>query len=761
MKKETKKIIAAGIVMMLGCAVCGSVGAANYTEALTGTNYDDDDFNLKTHNVKYPIDTDSISRSIVGKNINITVTSDLEQNLWGADAYTSDLNKKSNLILGNENTEEINVKVSNSYQGMNEKYSPIGLFVFNGRDFEQKKSALGSEMTVTAKKLNVDVSGDNAIGIVVQNNTESSSGKDADTAGAKMTIKADDIQITSSHTGIAAYSNGELDINGDLNVTAGQDAFQVRGFSTTNVNVDGKHKTVLNGDINFGTPNEEGGDGHNSGAKIDATLNINFKGEGSAWNGKAYQEMGQTTSIELSDNPVYYGNATGLTVAFSDGAQWNVTGDSFVNHAIIENGGAINVTDGVAKMNIDTVKMDDGTVNLQGDNQNIKVNQVAGDGTVSTQSLSNKMAIATKAADTNIKVEGSGAIGDQILAGKSSLNDLASVVSNKEGTQSVANAVETEEGEIAGKITAQVGEDGKVITQSIERAVNTSNQAISNMATLSLMTWRQENNDMNKRLGELRASQGQQGVWARMARGQAKYGAQSIKNQYNYYQLGYDSKISDTWTLGGAFTYTDGESSYTNGSGTNKHTGFAIYGSNLRDDGSFIDIIAKYAHMKNDFDVNGGVGKGDYSTNGYSLSAEYGKRFQQDGFWIEPQAELTYGKVSSADFKTANGATVHQDSMDSLVGRLGFSLGKDLSKGNVYVRASYLYDFQGDASITMMKDGAATPFRTDIGGSWWEFGVGTNLNLGKDTHFYLDVETTAGGDVDTPWQWNAGVRFSF
>ena len=42
------------------------------------------------------------------------------------------------------------------------------------------------------------------------------------------------------------------------------------------------------------------------------------------------------------------------------------------------------------------------------------------------------------------------------------------------------------------------------------------------MESLSLMTWRQENNDMNKRLGEVRASEGSQGIWARMARGQSK-----------------------------------------------------------------------------------------------------------------------------------------------------------------------------------------------------------------------------------------------
>ena len=412
---------------------------------------------------------------------------------------------------------------------------------------------------------------------------------------------------------------------------------------------------------------------------------------------------------------------------------------------------------------LNSLKLNNGVVNLDSDkldaNSPVKVENISGNGTITTNSLDNKLVIDDKAAGTKLKVEGSGEIGDKILAGKATLEDLAATA--KVGDKTASDEVETQDGIIAGKMSAKVGADGKIDASTVKRAIQQHNQAVSSMANLSLMTWRQENNDMNKRLGEVRASEGSQGIWARMARGQSKYGAQGIKNQYNYYQLGYDTKISGDWILGGAFTYTDGDSSYTNGSGTNKHTGFAVYGSNLRDDGSFIDLIAKYAHMKNDFDVNGGVGGGDYSTNGLSFSAEYGKRFHQEGYWIEPQAELTYGRVSSADFTTKNGASVHQDSMDSLVGRLGFSLGKDIKQGNVYVRASYLYDFQGDTSVTMSRGGAATPFKTDLGGGWWEFGVGTNLDLGHDTHFYLDVETTAGGDVDTPWQWNAGVRYSF
>ena len=71
-------------------------------------------------------------------------------------------------------------------------------------------------------------------------------------------------------------------------------------------------------------------------------------------------------------------------------------------------------------------------------------------------------------------------------------------------------------------LSAKVGADGKIDASRIKTAVQQDNKAVSSMARLSLMTWRQENNDMNKRLGEVRASEGSQGIWARMARGQSK-----------------------------------------------------------------------------------------------------------------------------------------------------------------------------------------------------------------------------------------------
>lgn len=302
-------------------------------------------------------------------------------------------------------------------------------------------------------------------------------------------------------------------------------------------------------------------------------------------------------------------------------------------------------------------------------------------------------------------------------------------------------------------------EDGTAVVGHVEVTKNPFTYGIKDVNALSLMTWRAEMNDMNKRMGELRDSKGGHGIWARMVRGRTEYGM--VNNQYNQYQLGYDRTIGsdDTWTLGGAVTYTEGDSAYSAGSADNKHTGFALYGSKLNKDGSFLDVIAKYARLDNDYKTIWGNGSGD--ANGFSFSAEYGKRFTQDtGFWVEPQAELTYGHVSSMSYHLGD-ISVNQDGINSLVGRLGFSLGKNIKKGNIYARASYLYDFDGDTSVHYTDGDSLRTLKQVLGGGWWEVGIGTNLNLSDIAHFYFDVEKTFGGDISIPWQWNAGIRWSF
>lgn len=303
-----------------------------------------------------------------------------------------------------------------------------------------------------------------------------------------------------------------------------------------------------------------------------------------------------------------------------------------------------------------------------------------------------------------------------------------------------------------------VNDDGTVDIDEIIK--NPDVFGTEEVGALGLISWRNELDDMNKRLGELRDSKGEHGVWVRMVRGENDY--KSLNSQYNTYQLGYDEKLSTDphWTLGAAFSYTDGDGGYDTGSFEMDHKTFTLYGSKLNDDGSYIDIVGKYSRLNHD--LRNTWGDGEYDANGYSIGVEVGKRFQQgNGFWIEPQAQLTYGHVGSANY-TAGDIKVALDGMESLIGRAGVRFGKDLDNGNIYLRASYLYDFDGETGVTFTNaEGRERSFDQDLGGGWCEVGIGTNINLSDATHLYFDIEKTYGGDITTDWKWNAGIRYSF
>lgn len=838
MKKETKKLIAAGIVMALSCGAWGSVSAqdciqvtrGSESKTITGSNII---FDKKT--VVVPEYT-SFTTSIYIKNGTVNVTADEAirfnglktptlnntgtsdfagreynagwlagnaiLNLTAKELYVGSVNAAKQgtgddgfQMKGRNNHLNILADKIVSYTGdsfINAQEGPGASEVNIGRA-DHRVGYFEAHTTWGKKDYGVAILQANegntvnlyADKVLLDGSTNPQGGVIGTGSYGTVKVDAKDLEIDGNicgtygtvdypgRTASLIIETDTLHMTGDVNIgSADSDSDHSKFSRNTEVKITANKSAVIDGNINVAGNKADNINNANDTSILNVTFNgdskitgdINVKGsDADKDTQKVIVNLGGTGNMTASKG--VYNVDNNANVNFTGGQwvinEWNTAEGKDAGNAAVKSGASVDVNGASMKVgNLETA----GTLNLKskdGKAADISAKTLKGaNGTVTTDSLENKIHAEASEA-TGLTVKGNGDIADQIAADASKAKVLANVVTsgNGDAAKSAASGIEADAGVISGGFRAAVNADGGI--EKLTEFVNTSNQAVSSMANLSLMTWRQENNDMNKRLGEVRASEGNQGIWARMARGQSKYGAQGIKNQYNYYQLGYDSKISDDWILGGAFTYTDGDSSYTNGSGTNKHTGFAVYGSNLRDDGSFIDLIAKYAHMKNDFDVNGGVGSGDYSTNGLSFSAEYGKRFHQEGYWIEPQAELTYGRVSSADFTTKNGASVHQDSMDSLVGRLGFSLGKDIKQGNVYVRASYLYDFQGDTSVTMSKGGAATTFKTDLGGGWWEFGVGTNLDLGHDTHFYLDVETTAGGDVDTPWQWNAGVRYSF
>ena len=674
---------------------------------------------------------------ITGAEINVNVNNNTG---WGI----TSMNQAKNggiVHVGDANTEKISVGVT----GKNDVYGILALRNLG-------KQGTLCETVLTGKNLEINVTSTEGWAVAVHSQNSTTPDSIGNNTASKVVLNAENIKITANakegySEGLSAMSQGEIIVNGNLALKA-DTAILARGDAIVKINEDGKHTTKLDGDMSFDY------DKATSKTKVDADVLVNLTGSESYWNGNSKVTWG-TGAI-----PEGLEKVTGIDLRINDGATWNPT---YVEAA--DQGDS-----GTAVLAQNKVTLNGGNIDLtNAKSQQVKIETLAGDkGTIKIGSEDNSLAVTKDNTATNLTVAATQQYAEKIASNDMSTaaNKLAAKVkdeTNPDGdSKTVASRVYIPETTVTGAVTADIDKNGNAA--NVKEAVNTTNAAVSDLASISLMTWRQENNDMNKRLGELRDSKGEHGAWARMVRGESKYGAQNVKNQYNYYQVGYDEKLSvnPNWTVGVALTRTEGNSTFATGTGENKHTGFALYGSYLGDNGSFVDLIAKYARLDNEFNATAGIGNGDYKTNGYSLSAEYGKRFTKDnGFWIEPQVELTYGTVGSVDYLTSKGANVHQDGMDSLVGRLGFSLGKNIKQGNVYVRASYLYDFDGDTKAIYTKEDVARSFEQDLGGGWWEVGVGTNLNLSDATHLYFDVEKTFGGNVATPWQWNAGVRWSF
>lgn len=527
-----------------------------------------------------------------------------------------------------------------------------------------------------------------------------------------MSVKAHNNLVITSSNGITNYSDGKLVVTAkNLEITATDKYGVIAGNQDLKLDVAEDIKITLNdlgktgGGVlvsdkaNLTLVNK--GTTVVEGAVVarGGSINVGFNGEGSSLTGTVTTADGAKTEL-----------------AFNDGAKWEVTGDSNVS-TLTGNSANIILSD------------DKTTVNVV-DNQNKGVN-VESTGALSDANAKDIQGMMDKLAG-NVKIE-AGITDKTVTAG---------------------------EGLIVGETSAKY-EGDKMVEGSLKEKENTVNGAISDAGAIGLMTWRNEMNDMNKRMGELRGNEAEHGVWVRMINGELEY--EGLENDTKSYQLGYDEKLSNDprWTVGVSLNYTEGDTSGDKVSAENDHKGFAIYGSKLNEDGSYLDLIAKYARLDHEFTVRGGD-KGEWNANGYSVSAEYGKRFtQESGLWYEPQIELTYGRVGAADYKVGS-RFVEQDKMDSLVGRLGLRVGKDTAKGNVYARASYLYDFDGETSVTFSdgKDAVRT-IEQDLGGGWFEVGIGANYKLSDATNLYIDVEKAFGGEVDVNWQWNAGVRYSF
>lgn len=303
---------------------------------------------------------------------------------------------------------------------------------------------------------------------------------------------------------------------------------------------------------------------------------------------------------------------------------------------------------------------------------------------------------------------------------------------------------------------------------NIEKKENGNTETINDGFASDYSLWRATNDTLRKRLGDIRSGEhGTDGVWARMYHGKLK--GQSYTDKYHTYQLGYDKTRYDEKngqrTNGIVLERSEGKLSYTAGKGETGLTALGLYTTWFGNKGHYTDIVLRAGHLDHKMNTYGEYAeRSDYDNAAYSISFEYGRQKNYEkGWFFTPQAQITLGRMNSVDFTTERGTKIDVDGLTSAIGRIGFEVGRKISpESSYYFKLGAFHEFDGDRDVSMVAaNGENLRKRYDNGDTWYEFGMGAQVQLSRNTHFYGDIERSFGGDTKKEWQVNTGIRWEF
>lgn len=728
MMKKVNKKLASAVVLGLMLAVPVGVSAAEETIdiAQTNTNIEKADSDII---FKAPVSGPSLTINN-GSGYNITAANITLDGLWQGENVFLVQNQGSKLTVSTNNI----VSTSLANTGGNIYFHAQGGDIVvnaNNISLESDSSIFWAQKNTQGDASSITVNATGDINLVSKNGADTVGAAtltENATSSSQVTITGKNVSITSKGgTAVSAsawnWNNGQLDDNyksSDKVTITAQEKLIITGEEKRAVGIVGgresdKAEISLNAkqiEINGLIKSDNG--------KIEIGTNADF--EKADITGDINANNNSDVAINLGSGSLNGAIVSDDTSAVSldmAGGIWNVDGDSRLRMLNGEGVIALNVDD---IDNVDTVEIDDA-----------------------------KNADITLAAQQDA---------DHVDDANAALAAMASAVTGLED----GTVVKIDEGILNGATQGTL--EGDTVTQVTTQDTTTTMGNMRDLASVALVAWRQEDSTLSQRLGELRNSEGDQGIWARMSRGEFEYDG-AFKNQYNYFQMGYDWAAGD-WHYGAAISHNDGQTTYAQGSGENDSTSLTLYGTWLGDKGQYTDIVVKQGKINNEYTnyAAAGVTKADYDMWGTAISAEYGQKLEMQNDWyVTPQAQLTYMRIGGEDYTASvdgKPMQVSQDGMDSFVGRIGFEAGKNISdKGSVYVKASLLHEFAGEADTYLQLGGIDNSYTQDLGDTWYECGFGVNYKTSDNSYLYADVVKTYGGDVETPWQWNAGMRWSF
>lgn len=310
-------------------------------------------------------------------------------------------------------------------------------------------------------------------------------------------------------------------------------------------------------------------------------------------------------------------------------------------------------------------------------------------------------------------------------------------------------------------------------------------------------------NSLNKRMGELRENPHSQGVWLRVFNGALSndFGLKT-KTNYTTIQTGYDYAFGNE----GSNNYLGFALSYALSTSTSEHAfdvnaqkrsvdsiysnafEVALYNSYVNDEGFYNDTIVKFSYIMSDFKINNlndptqiTSTTNDTKNFALTLSDEVGYKFalgESKEWGITPQLEVGFGYFNQSNFKQTLqdlGAFLQSnaDAVMTVRTRVGSSFSYDFKalsqlqnfNASIYLGAFYEYDYVNGGDITFRTDQITQDTANNLSHLQSDgravLNIGTNMNIKENTRIYFDFEKSFMGKINTDYQVNLGVRYSF
>lgn len=229
------------------------------------------------------------------------------------------------------------------------------------------------------------------------------------------------------------------------------------------------------------------------------------------------------------------------------------------------------------------------------------------------------------------------------------------------------------------------------------------------------------------------------------------------KGHDDFFGFGFEINLMDTTTD----VFTSESQSY----------GGFLYYTSIWNNRFYYDIALKYAYMPTDINLGSLASSTSFSAHLLNLSAEVGKKFafnsNKSFAYIEPQAKLTSGFISSASLDTQDPNSI------AIKAETDFQFPL-LIKSSLYFGYEWNGSFIGDIKVGAFIDYSLfNGVQTTLSDQWskfeknfdMDFDVGvsiiSNITLKDYLRFYMQFDTSFMGSYTHDILFNAGIRWSF